>query len=136
MAKYHHRVPKYYLIFATRHEDGLELINDAMCKARREFLGNEFNRGMLFDFIPEVELPDLTKLRSSLFALIPQDGRLTRKALRLKGLVKYFGRYEIKDYNAAIAEMLKAGKLHSSTGKTRINDDVILGRAPFKAAST
>ena len=54
----------------------------------------------------------------------------------MKGLVKYFGRYEIKDYNAAIAELLKAGKLHSSTGKTRINDDVILGSAPFKAAST
>ena len=108
-----------------------------MCKARRDFLGSQFRRGMLFDLTPEVELPDLTKLRSSLLALIPQDVRLTRKALRLKGLVKYFGEYnEIKDYNAAIAELLKAGKLHSSTGKTRINDDVILGRAPFKAAST
>ena len=73
--------------------DGLELINDAMCKARRDFLGSQFRRGMLFDLTPEVELPDLTKLRSSLLALIPQDVRLTRKALRLKGLVKYFGEY-------------------------------------------
>jgi hypothetical protein len=130
-AKYHHRVPKYHLIYATRHEDGLELINDAMCKARREFLGNEFNRGMLFDFIPEEEVPDLSELRQSLLDLTPEDGRLSRKALRLKGLLAHFGRYEVKDYNAAIGELLKAARLHSGTGKSRINDDVLLARAPF-----
>jgi three-Cys-motif partner protein len=135
MAKYHHRVPKYHLVYATRHEDGLELINDAMCKARREFLGNEFNRGMLFDFIPEAEVPDLTKLRSSLLALVPQEGRLSRRALRLKGLLEHFGRYEIKDYNAAVTELLKTGKLQSSTGKSRINDEVTLARTSFKAAN-
>jgi hypothetical protein len=134
-AKYHHKVPKYHLVYATRHEDGLELMNDAMCKARREFLGNEFNRGMLFDFIPEAEVPDLTKLRRSLLALVPQDGRLSRRALRLKGLLEHFGRYEIKDYNAAVTELLKTGKLQSSTGKNRINDEVTLARTSFKGAN-
>jgi hypothetical protein len=60
-AKYHHRVTKYHLIYATRHEDGLELINDAMRKARRDFLGAEFTKGMLFDLTPEKELPDLSE---------------------------------------------------------------------------
>ena len=132
-AKYHHRVPKYHLIYATRHEDGLELINDAMCKARREFLGAEFTKGMLFDLTPKEEVPDLSELRASLLALVPHDGSLSRKALRLKGLLAHFGRHEVKDYNAAIGELLKSGKLHSGTGKARINDEVLLARGPFSS---
>jgi three-Cys-motif partner protein len=130
-AKYHHRVPKYHLIYATRHEDGLELINDAICKARRVFLGAEFTRGLLFDLTPAEEVPDLSELRASLVALVPPGGRLTRKALRVKGLIARFGRHEAKDYNAAIGDLLKSGKLHSGTGKARINDDVLLARVPF-----
>ena len=71
-AKYHHRVPKYHLIYATRHQDGLELINDAMCKARREFLGAEFTKGLLFDLTPEEEVPDLSELRGSLLPWSPR----------------------------------------------------------------
>jgi three-Cys-motif partner protein len=129
--KYHHRVPKYHLIFATRHGDGLELINDAMCKARREFLGAEFTKGMLFDLTPEEEMPDLSELRKGLLALVPEGGPISRKALRLEGLFAHFGRHEVKDYNAAIGDLLKAGKLQSSTGKARINDEVLLAREPF-----
>ena len=128
-AKYHHRVPKYYLIYATRHGDGLELINDAMCKARLEFLGNEFKKNYLFDFTPEAELPDLGELKRDLLAVAGKEGHLSRKALRLKCLVEHFGRFESKDYNAAIGELLKVGKLSSSTGKSRINDDVVLSLA-------
>jgi three-Cys-motif partner protein len=130
-AKYHHRVPKYHLIYATRNQDGLELINDAMCKARREFLGAEFTKGTLFDLTPEEDLPDLSELRKSLLALVPEETHVSRKALRLKGLLAHFGRHEVKDYNAAIGDLLNSGKLHSSTGKARINDDVLLARAPF-----
>lgn len=130
-AKYHHRVPKYHLIYATRHEDGLELINDAMCKARREFLGAEFTTGTLFDLTPEEEVPDLSELRVGLLALVPEGGRPSRKALRLKGLLAHFGRHEVKDHNAAIGELIRSGRLHSSTGKARINDDVLLARVPF-----
>jgi three-Cys-motif partner protein len=132
-AKYHHKVPKYYLIYATRHEDGLELINDAMCKARVEFLGSEFKKNFLFDLTPEAELPDLGELKSELLAVLGKERHLSRKALRLKGLLGHFGRFETKDHNTAIGELLKAGKLSSSTGKTRINDDVVLSLAASTA---
>jgi three-Cys-motif partner protein len=128
-AKYHHRVPKYYLIYATRHGDGLELINDAMCKARLEFLGNEFKKDYLFDVTPEAELPDLGGLKRDLLTVAGKEGPLSRKSLRLKDLLEHFGRFESKDYNAAIWELLQAGKLSSSTGKSRINDDVVLSLA-------
>lgn len=128
-AKYHHRVPKYYLIYATRHGDGLELINDAMCKARVEFLGSEFKKNFLFDLTPEAELPDLGELKRDLLSVLGKDGNMSRKALRLKGLLGHFGRFETKDFNSAIGELIKAGKVSSSTGKPRINDDVMLSLA-------
>ncbi len=127
--QYHHQVPKYHLIFATRHKDGLELINDAMCKARRQFLGAKFTKGFLFDTTPEEEVPDLSTLRNDLLTLMPEGTSLTRKALRLEGLLKYFGRFGVKDHNAAITELIKAGNLISSTGKFRINDEVLLSLA-------
>jgi three-Cys-motif partner protein len=130
-AKYHHRVPKYYLIYATRHSDGLELINDAMCKARLKFLGNEFKKDYLFDITPEAELPNLSEVKHDLLSMVTGEEGLTRKSLRLKGIRAHFGRYEAKVYNAAVCELLQAGKLFSSTGKTRINDDVKLSSSPI-----
>ncbi|MDB5350669.1 MAG: hypothetical protein JWN86_1916 [Planctomycetota bacterium] len=130
--KYHHSVPKYYLIFATRHGDGLELINDAMCKARLQFLGKQFNQNMLFDLIPEREVANLSELRRTLLSISPSDGSISRKALRQKGLLKHFGRFEKKDFDAAIAALIESGELYSSTGKARINDGVLLSAIPFK----
>jgi hypothetical protein len=37
-------------------------MNDATCKARREFLGNRFVKGLLFDMTPEEETPDVDAL--------------------------------------------------------------------------
>jgi hypothetical protein len=128
-AKYNHKVPKYYLIYGTRHEDGLELINDAMCKARDRFLGKQFRRNTLFDLTPQEEVQDHSALRHDLLSLSTMEGSLSRKALRLKSLRGSFGRYETKDYNGAIAKLLEEGKLTSSTGKIRVNDDVILSPA-------
>lgn len=36
--KWRHKVPKYVLVFGSRHPDALLLMNDAMCKAREAFL--------------------------------------------------------------------------------------------------
>ena len=56
--KYHHQVPKYVLIFATRHPDGVLLMNDFMCKARREFIAEHVPKNTLFDLTPEEEIVD------------------------------------------------------------------------------
>ena len=134
-AKYHHKVPKYYLVYGTRHEDGLELINDAMCKARDQFLGKQFKCNTLFDLTPQEEVADLSANLSETSSSVPtKEGPLSRKALRLKSLRSHFGRYETKDYNGAITKLLEEGKLTSSTGKTRINDDVVL--SPVKPTTS
>lgn len=131
-SKYEHQVPKYHLIYATRHPDGVELMNDAMCKARREFLGNQFAKGFLFDMTPDQEKPDVDALADALITILREKGILTRKVLRGLGLSAHFGRHESKDYNLAVTNLLKAGRVHSGTGKTRINDDVRLSLSPFE----
>jgi hypothetical protein len=41
------QLPKYRLIYGTRHEDGMLLMNDTMYKARKQFLKQEFADGLL-----------------------------------------------------------------------------------------
>ena len=106
-------------------------MNDGMCKARREFLGDQFSRGCLFDFTPEEEIPDLDQLCNSLEALVREKGKLTRESLRNQAMWRDFGRYTSTDYNSAIGSLLKAKRLHSSTGKPRINDSILLSTQPF-----
>ncbi len=133
--KYEHRVPKYALIYGTRHPDGVELMNDGMCKARQAFLGNQFRKNTLFDCTPEEEVADTGGLKKELLGCLAGGKRMTRKELRLHALRRHFCMFQTKDINAAIGELLKAGRLYSSTGKSRINDDVVLGSTPFGSPS-
>ena len=130
-SKYEHRVPKYVLVYATRHFDGVSLMNDGMCKARRDFLGNQFSKPFLFDFTPEEEVVDLNELCNRLEMLLREKGKLTRESLRRHALLTDFGRYTTTDHNSAISSLLKAKRIFSSTGKARINDTVFLTVMPF-----
>lgn len=131
-SKYEHQVPKYVLIYATRHEDGIELMNDGMCKARRDFLGARFVKGRLFDVTPEEEQPDIGELANLLHAILKDKGVLTRKRLHALAIASSFGRYQSKDMNAGTKRLLDTGKIFSETGKNRINDKVRLSCTPFR----
>src|SRR5262249_34675089 len=106
-SRYEHQVPKYVLIYATRHPDGVGIMNDGMCKARRDFLGQQFQKGVLFDLTPAEEAPDFADLNNFLFATLSERGPLSRKWLRNYAIWEYFGRYESKDINSAIGGLLK-----------------------------
>jgi hypothetical protein len=106
-------------------------MNDAMCKARFNFLGNQFSKGCLFDTTPEVEIPDPEKLGNDLIRMLNLAGVMTRKALRIRLIWEtYFGRVETKGVNKVIAELLKSNRIFSETGKSRINDTVKLSCDP------
>ena len=132
-AKYHHKVPKYYLIFATRSDDGIELMNDAMCTARREFVKVEFPKDeALFDLTPSSETVDLAALCDRLMELAKNREVFTRRWLRLEALKHLFGRYSTSDYTAAVTALLKSGRLYSKSGRARINDVEPLSSRPFR----
>jgi hypothetical protein len=65
---YHHQLPKYILIFATRSPDGVDLMNDFICQARRKFVGTQFSRNRLFDATPEEKLVDPAQLGEDIVA--------------------------------------------------------------------
>ncbi len=110
-------------------------MNDTMCKARQQFLGTRFKQNTLFDDTPEVELPDTGQLKQDLLEHLSNGKTLTRKQLRGHAILNHFCRFQAKDINAAIGELLKAGRLHSNTGKSRINDDVLLSATSFDTST-
>lgn len=131
-SKYEHTVPKYILAFGSRHYDGMELMNDGMCKAKREFLGSEFKKpGQLFDLTPDTELADMPELRRWIREAMSMSPPLTRKELRKKLMSQCFCRYASSDVNRAVSDLVKSGKLHSETGKSRMNDNIRISSTPF-----
>jgi len=131
--KYHHQVSKYILIFATRHPDGVRLMNDFMCQARRKFVAKQFSDHLLFDLTPEEEIVEPDALKDGIAAVFAQSQTcITRLELQLRLLLRgFFARLTLSEINKAIAEMLKEGRLFSSTGRTRINNTVLLSDRPF-----
>ena len=61
--KYEHTIPKYRLLFGSRHEDAFILMNDAICSARDRFLGKHRVDGYLFDMRAGDEIHDPRRLR-------------------------------------------------------------------------
>lgn len=132
--RYHHQIPKYSMVFATRSFDGVELMNDAMCKANRQFLEEEFpSKEHLFDVKPAKETVDVIALRKAVFELFStESSTMNRKQIRRRLLhTGPVGRVTTSEINRQVGELLKHSKLFSATGKTRINDDVSLSKKPF-----
>lgn len=131
--KYHHQIPKYILIFATRHPDGCLLMNDFMCKARQNFVESHFSKDRLFDTTPEEEIVESSELRAGINdAFSHLQLPVTRPHVRLQLLLNgFFARVTQSQINAEITLMLKERLLYSATGKTRINDKELLNNVPF-----
>jgi three-Cys-motif partner protein len=124
--RYKDRVPKYMLVFATRHLDGIELMNDGMCKAKLDFLGKQFAKNTLFDITPTDEIPDEDKIKEDLIGLAKAYEPLPKGVLKQRLIRKRFGQLPSKDVNTVINSLLKSERLFSATGAPRVNDDVIV----------
>jgi three-Cys-motif partner protein len=125
--RWHHKVPKYVLVFGSRHPDALELMNEAMGNARSQFATESAVPGMLFETLPESLVSDQTKLPGLILA--EATGSMTRKALRLKVIRRQFCMWRASEINKAIGSLIADGKLVSATGKFRINDTTAVSRA-------
>jgi len=109
-----HQIPKYHMVFGSRHPDALELMNDAMVKAR----GHS-------DF--EVDLFAADELDSILLSLA--SDWIPRSSLILEVIRRIFCNYYRFQIRGQIESLLKEGRLESETGRTRINDSVRVRRS-------
>ncbi len=133
--RYYHKVPKYRLIYGTRHPDGVLLMNDIMYKAREQFLKSEFSDGKLFDTRPLEEQKDITYFTQKLYEIVKENEPISRKDVKLIAMQDFFCRYSSSDYSKTISNLLKGIqglKLYSKSGRKRINDNELLSTKPFK----
>ncbi len=119
----HHKVAKYFLVFGTRHLDGLALMNDEMAKSRSKLADMAKSRvRSLFEARSEELVPDLERLPELILDAAQTKG--ARKDVINKVIQRAFCDFRTSEIRSGIETLLKAGKLQSETGKFRINDDV------------
>jgi three-Cys-motif partner protein len=119
----HHTVPKYYLIFGSRHPEALKLMNDAMVKSREtlaELAKPKYPT--LFEMRSTELVPDVEKLPSIILGHCSKPKE--RGLVFLDVIRECFGQFSRKQIRGRIEGMLREGKLKSDTGKSRINDKV------------
>jgi three-Cys-motif partner protein len=122
--KYEHTIPKYRLLFGSRHEDAFMLMNDAICNARDKFLGKQCVEGYLFDMRAKDEIHDPKRLEQAIVDSLTTS--MTRKNLISCAMHKVFAEYKESEYKHMISSLLKDGIIYSKSGKARINDSEVL----------
>jgi hypothetical protein len=119
------RLPKYALIFGSRSQAALFLMNDAMVAAR-EMLAEASDPGgaVLFDNRTEEVVPD----RARLTRLVQEAAVTRRKRVDLIEAVlrSWVGAWEYKVVRGEVERQLKDGMLRSETGRTRTNDETAI----------
>jgi three-Cys-motif partner protein len=119
----HHDVPKYYLIFGSRHPDALILMNEEMVKSLRTLADLARPKDpTLFEMRPIELVPDTEKLPPIILKHASQPAE--RGTVILNVIRECFGRFSRKEIRGCIEQLLKNDKLRSETGKIIINDQV------------
>jgi three-Cys-motif partner protein len=119
----HHNVPKYYLIFGSRHPDALILMNDEMVKSLRTLADLAKPKDpTLFEMRPIELVPDAEKLPPIILKYASQPTE--RGTVILNVIRECFGRFARKEIRGCIEQLLKDGRLRSETDKIKINDKI------------
>ncbi|MHC4061131.1 MAG: three-Cys-motif partner protein TcmP [Planctomycetota bacterium] len=119
----HHTVPKYSLIFASRHPDALILMNDQMVKSRKTLADLAKPKDpTLFEMRPTDLVPDTETLPQLILKYASEP---TERGIVILNVIREcFCQFAQKDIRGSIEQMLKDNKLQSETGRVRINDKV------------
>jgi three-Cys-motif partner protein len=120
-------VAKYYLVYCTRHRDGIFLMNGLIRREEDEIAKEYYTRGAQNPLFDEVEAEVISRRRElrNLIAIHAEEKkRLTRGGIMTHFVNIKFGQYHDTDYRAAVQQLIEEGVLVTSTGKSRINDDV------------
>lgn len=119
-----HTVPKYALVFGSRHEDGLILMNDATSKARFDFLGAE-HTGYLFDAVADQHEDNTETIQSEITTKLSNQGAMSAKELVVKIIKSHFSEFRSTSIKSVIRQFMKSGRFTSPT-TTNVSDSSIL----------
>lgn len=132
------KAPKYYIVFCTRHLDGIMLWNNFICEEESQLTkettfvkpgqtGSLFN---VLDPVQEQEDKRREELGIKLLGFLDKQSSTTRGKIKRHFILNQFGRFHEKDYNAVVKELINTNKVQTGTGKKQINDDVELFYMP------
>jgi hypothetical protein len=125
----------YTLIFATRRQDSLLSMNDAVCNYRRR-LHEQSHQGVLTEewFVAQ-QRERLTQEMQQLYQLVLRQGRTQRPRrwpdLRKQVLIANFGQFTLPDYDQVICQLLQRGEVRCEwRQKSLENPDPEVPRIP------
>lgn len=121
-----HKIPKYVLVFGSRHPHALLLMNEAMIRAREQQATQENTSDALFEMRSHDLVPDINELPN--IALNAIDGTLNREQVRLRVIRNHFCRYSEKQINRAIQQLHDDRRIYGLQKSSRLNDDTVLCR--------
>ena len=119
---YHHQLPKYHLVFGSRHPDALELINRAMVSARRKFVSDEFVVDMLFANEPAEELVNDRDVIEHVVCTLNRVRRTIWKMLRVEAIIGAPCKYSQSDLNRAIKSAIASDRIQSTATGRKIEN--------------
>lgn len=122
--------PKYFLVYCTRHPDGVILMNNFI-REEEDSLFTESTSTPNQPKLPSEEFDDLQQqvisrrdeLSLLLLGYLRSNKQTTRGQIRRYFSFEKFGEFSDKDYNAVVKVLIDADKLLPKHGKKRINDD-------------
>ena len=121
------KATKYHMIYCTRHNDGVILMNDFMFEEENSL--EEEHSNTYFPLFASSE-SEQEKRRQNLRGLIEQflqkNTQTTRKHIKRQLIFSYFAQFHTKDYNAVVKDFVDNEILKAAHGKKRINDDETL----------
>ena len=117
--KYEHKYSKYHLVFGSRHHDAISLMNDAMVKARREFVG-VLSSGMLFNMTPEKEEISEAEIRNLVVESLKFYGKTRWEILRAICMTKKPCFYTTGEINRAIKKAIQEKAINSDCDGSKI----------------
>ncbi len=122
-AKYGHKFPKYHLTFGSRHPDAIELMNRAMVKAQREFVGACFVDGFLFPNQPEKEVVEPHAVERAVVETSQTVGKTTWRDLRVRATIAKPCTHTDSEFDSAIKRAIQKGSLASNCSGKRIDNN-------------
>lgn len=126
---------KYYMIFCTRHIDGVDLMSNFIRVEEDILLGETVSPSEpLFDIFNPVTLDRqerLTDLRTDIINYFSTVKKTSRNSCRKALVTKNFGLYLTKEYTAIFQSLFDEGTIKAVDGQKSINADTLLCLASF-----
>lgn len=126
---------KYFMVFASRHPDAMDIFNDAMCMAVNEyFTAREMGDTLFANESWELwRDPDIRRLKEMIEDFVEKFPGRSRKDLRKLFIQEHFAQYTQSEFNKTVTTLVESDSIICSTPiksplrKTkRLNENCVL----------